>query len=113
MRRVPTCPTCGNAARITDTQYGPRAACCGLWSWGFKPLVDAETHRARRAAHDAFDRLWKSGRLSRGQCYQKLQAIMGMSADECHMARMSRDDALRVVEIVQSGQLLSPLTNDM
>ena len=38
----PTCPRCGELARIDHTQFGPRATCCGMHSWGLKPLKDTD-----------------------------------------------------------------------
>lgn len=38
VKPVPTCPRCGNIAKVEHTQFGPRATCCGLHSWGHKPL---------------------------------------------------------------------------
>lgn len=46
---IPICPKCGREAMVAQTKYGPRAECCGLWSWNMKPLADAKTHEARRA----------------------------------------------------------------
>lgn len=102
---APICPTCGEPARIAATKYGPRASCCGLHSWGYKPLVDPETHAARNAAHAAFDPLWQGRQMSRGEAYRRLQIAMDMTSAECHISLMSADQARRVVEIARSGQL--------
>lgn len=105
-RTAPICPMCGEAARITATQYGPRASCCGLHSWGLKPLVDPDTRRARNAAHAAFDPLWQHRVFSRDEAYRRLSMAMGLSSPECHIAQMSVDQADRVVEIVRAGLLV-------
>lgn len=104
---APICPKCGEPAKIVATQYGPRAACCGLHSWGLKPLVDPETHKARNAAHAAFDPLWRGHTVSRGEAYRILQIAMSMTKAECHISYMDADQARHVVEIVQSGKLLA------
>jgi hypothetical protein len=107
MRFVPpVCPSCGKLATITGTRFGPRAACCGLHSWGFRPLVDPDTHKARNAAHTAFDPLWQSQAFSRGEAYRRLQVAMQMTSEECHIAQMTAAQARRVVEIVQGGMLM-------
>lgn len=49
---APICPSCGQPAKERMTRYGVRHDCCGLWSWGGKPLVDAATHAARRQRED-------------------------------------------------------------
>lgn len=63
----PICPICGERAVRSMTRYGRRHDCCGLWSWGNKPLADAETHAARSEAHRVFDVIWKSGHLPRAR----------------------------------------------
>lgn len=73
------CPKCGNPAVPTQTQYGLRHDCCGMWSWGGKPLADEETHDARKAAHAAFDLLWKSRGWRRSDAYESLAAKMQLS----------------------------------
>jgi hypothetical protein len=103
---APLCPVCGNRAQLSPGQFGTRAACCGLWSWGLKPLADRETHAARIRAHQAFDRLWRGGStLSRDEAYRRLALAMGMSRRACHIAQMSEAQALRVVVIVRAGLL--------
>ena len=97
-----TCPKCGGVAVRTDTQYGQRHDCCELWSWGGKPLVDRRTHEARKAAHAAFDALWKSGAVSRGKAYQLLAKELGVPEAEAHMARMPADLAERVPGAVRA-----------
>ncbi len=95
------CPQCGSRAIVQATQHGRRDKCCGLWSWGGKPLVDAETHELRKAAHEAFDPLWQSRKLTRNGAYALLRKRMGMTPEECHMATMGKDDLRRVPEAVE------------
>lgn len=102
---APLCPTCGKHARCSPGKFGVKAECCGLWSWNHKPLVGRETHRARILAHDAFDALWKRGAVPRSEAYRRLGVVMGLSAADCHIALMTAEQALRVVEIVASGAL--------
>lgn len=92
------CPNCGLPARRIATQYGVRNECCGMWSWGDKPLVDADTHEARKAAHEAFDPLWRSGAMTRAEAYAALRAETGLSEKNCHMARMSAARARRAAD---------------
>ncbi len=88
-------------AKRSQTRFGVRDDCCGLWSWGGKPLTDGDTHTARREAHDAFDNLWRDGRMSRGEAYRLLQGALGLTAEDCHMARMPLEQARRVPQAVQ------------
>ena len=97
------CPQCGTLARRQKTRYGTRNSCgpCGLWSWGDKPLVDAETHEARQAAHEAFDVLWKKEGMNRSEAYRLLAVKMKMPREACHMARMSKETARKVPAAVE------------
>lgn len=101
-RITPTCPACGEPAKLTVTEYGPRHDCCGLTSWAHKPLADRETLDARQAAHAAFDPIWKSGAMSRSAAYRWLSEQTGIPVKQCHMALMDRGQALRVVEICKA-----------
>lgn len=105
------CPTCGGAPKTSEGRFGMKAECCGLWSWKGKPLVSRETHAARIKAHDVFDRLWKSGQVSRGECYRRLQIQMGLSSGDCHIALMTAEQAMRVVEIVAAGWLTEEMAD--
>lgn len=105
--RAPRCPLCGAVAIKENTPYGPKYTHCGLWAWGRHPLVDGATHRARRAAHAAFDPIWQSGRMGRSQAYHALAEALGIDARDCHMKLMSRAMAERVPGIAK--QLLSAL----
>lgn len=100
--KSPVCPKCGRRAYTAKTSYGPRHACCGLWSWDGAPLVDAATHEARKAAHAAFDRLWKDGILSRSQAYRELAKALGLKPEDCHMKLMDAQTAGRVPGIAAS-----------
>jgi hypothetical protein len=95
---IPFCELCVRTAIVKDTRYGERAMCpgCGRWSWGRKPLADAATHAARKAAHAAFDPLWQQGFMTRGAAYRLLQQALGLTEDECHMAIMDRATAVLV-----------------
>lgn len=93
------CPVCGDQVRPVTTRYGLRHACCGLWSWGGAPLVDRDTHDARKAAHAAFDPIWKSGHMSRSQAYAELARRMGLHPKDCHMKLMDAATARRAVEV--------------
>lgn len=97
---APICPICMQPAERTDTRYGVRHDCCGLHSWGGKPLVDADTHAARIAAHAAFDELWKSKTISRSKAYKMLAQEMGISKTDCHISLMTRELAEQVPRAV-------------
>lgn len=98
---IPTCPICGNLAKEQETSYGIRSTCCGLWSWDRFPLVDAETHEARREAHRVFDKLWKFGGLSRSEAYKLLAKELAMEIVECHIKMMSKGMVKQVPDAVR------------
>ena len=98
--KAPKCPRCGGFAVAVETVYGIRHSCCDLWSWGGKPLADEETHRARQAAHAAFDPIWKTGMMPRAEAYRRLAAAMGIPPEKCHMAQMDKTTARRVPQVV-------------
>lgn len=59
--------------------------------------ADTETKQARMQAHDAFDQLWKSGKMGRRSAYKVMQDVMGMSKDEAHIGRFNRDQCLLLI----------------
>ena len=79
-----------------------------------KPLgrpASQVTKRARRAAHDAFDRLWAPGLMnvssrrfsSRGEAYAWLAQELGIDRCRCHIGEMDAQTAQRVVAIVEGS----------
>lgn len=62
-------------------------------------MVDRDTHEARKAAHTAFDPLWREGHVSRSKAYKRLADEMQMSREECHMKLMSVTQARMVPAI--------------
>lgn len=108
-RDIPICPKCGNVAGEAVTQYGIRNQCdpCGLWSWDRYPLVDGETHHARKVAHAAFDHLWRGEGMKRGDAYKLLAAELGLDRRDCHIKLMDKETAARVpaaVERIRKGR---------
>ena len=100
-RRI-VCPKCKKWAQTMHTRFGSRNFCCDLWSWGKgNPLVDATTHDARKAAHAAFDPLWKGSNalISRGRAYKELASRMGLTKYECHMKLMTAEQASNVPDM--------------
>lgn len=126
---APPCGECGKPAGMVGglaiyphradlaAKWFWRCACgayCGVHSGTLKPLgspANAETRKARSAAHAAFDPLWeRRQRLSglskghaRGKGYKWLAAQLGIDAKDCHIGMMDAATARRVVEICRSG----------
>lgn len=99
------CPRCGRAAEQQETHWGMRHACCDLWSWKGKPLVDAETHQARQAAHAAFDILWRELNWDRAVAYEWLADQLGVLEAQAHMRDMDATTARRVAEIMRVAHI--------
>lgn len=94
----PICPRCDSVADKQKTQYGVRYECCGMWAWGEHPLADADTHAARRTAHEVFDTLWKgpTAKFSRSGAYKWLRNELRLTEAQCHMKVMDAATAKRV-----------------
>lgn len=56
-----------------------------------------ETKAWRIKAHDAFDRLWKEGHMSRGRAYRRLARLMG--ADEIHIGEADISTCRQVIDV--------------
>lgn len=52
---------------------------------------------ARAIAHDTFDVLWKSGRMSRTQAYAALARHLRLSKDDCHIKRFGVDQCIETI----------------
>jgi ssDNA-binding Zn-finger/Zn-ribbon topoisomerase 1 len=56
--------------------------------------------RARKAAHEAFDPIWKEGHVSRAAAYTWLQCVMDLTHQEAHMLQFSEEQCAEVVKLV-------------
>lgn len=76
------------------------------------PLANAELRAARKAAHDAFDTLWRrrldGEGMSRGEAYRWLAERLNLPAEECHMGEMTELSVLREVVRVSEQKLGAP-----
>jgi hypothetical protein len=99
------CPECGEKARRSETQYGYRHECCGLHSWGSKPLVSKQVHELRQKFHEAFDPIWKRRLMSRGKAYAALSSATGLPEPECHGARQVSPEKLQ--RLIAAARTLS------
>lgn len=112
------CPYCGAEATFeTGAVIYPHRrdlaskvfwAClpCAAWT-GCHPgtnkrmgrLANAETRQLKMAAHQVFDPIWKSKRMSRTKAYKWLQEQTGLSERECHIGWMSDENLRFVIEL--------------
>lgn len=121
MRDV-SCDYCGQPAeRVTGAEIYPRRPdLAGKTLWRCEPcgayvgchpgtdkplgrLADAELRRAKMAAHAAFDPLWRSGDMRRGQAYRWLAERLGIDSSECHIGMMDAATCRRVAAVCQEA----------
>jgi hypothetical protein len=75
-------------------------AYCGCHGVTTRPLGNpcgAETRRARMAAHEAFDPLWRSRQMDRRAAYSWLSLCMDLDRDKTHIGMMTAAQAWEVV----------------
>lgn len=107
------CPYCGrDAVRASSKEiyrgkdYGPIMICrpCGAYV-GFHDdgrvlgrLANAELREAKKAAHKAFDRLWREKLIRRGHAYRKLRQWLNCGPDENHIGMCDVDQCRIIIE---------------
>lgn len=67
--------------------------------------ADAATRAARVKAHQALDRLWKSGTMSRAAAYRWLATVLELPPEEAHIAKL---DAAQCARVVQAFERFKP-----
>ena len=85
-----------------------RCAPCGAWvgchygtTQPLGRLANAELRKAKMAAHAAFDPLWKSRRMRRGEAYRWLSKELGIPFEQTHIGMFDVETCRRVVEACQ------------
>jgi len=97
------CPKHRERLEHKMTRYGPRLSCpvsgCTVVCWGGSTSTPAayETRQARHAAHMAFDPLWQSNGMSKGDAYKQLSEFMGLSKKETHIGLFDIEQCKLVV----------------
>jgi hypothetical protein len=54
-------------------------------------MADRATRQLRTKAHDEFDKLWRSGLMSRAKAYNWLAASLEIDPSQCHISWLSKD----------------------
>lgn len=106
------CPDCGSRMLLRKSRYGLFYACVtwpacpgahGAHRTTGQPLgvpANKATKAARIEAHAAFDRLWKTGLMSRSAAYRWLASRLGLTADQCHIGRFDEATCRKVVKVL-------------
>lgn len=70
-----------------------------------KPMglpASAGTRKARARAHDAFDRLWRHGLMSRTQAYSWMAKALGVSKQEAHIGSLDAESCGRLCDAMRA-----------
>jgi zinc-finger-containing domain len=129
------CHYCGNPAELVDSEavypsgadYGPLWLCrpCGAYvgthknSKDHKPLgrlANAELRGMRKAAHRAFDPLWRSKmerdkmtkNAARAAAYRWLADQLELDKRACHIGDFDLDQCRKVVEVCTKPETRKP-----
>jgi hypothetical protein len=107
----PRCIECGSETdKATGAQIYPHrpdlkrkhfwlcrcGAYCGCHNNTWRPLgypCGPETRKARMAAHEGFDHLWRGGLMTRSDAYAWLAEAMRLPPEECHIGMMTKAQA--------------------
>lgn len=65
-------------------------------------LANAELRQAKRAAHAAFDPIWRDGHMARTTAYASLARFLGVRLDECHIGEFDYWTCLEVVRFTKT-----------
>lgn len=123
------CPYCGSRAVLTSniSVYGRTYGNGRVWICENFPACDSyvgahadgtplgrlanpELRSWKKAAHRAFDPLWKSSRMTRNEAYRWLQKTMGLTKEEGHIGKFDVDQCRRLIELIDAEELTTTLT---
>ena len=63
-------------------------------------LATKEMKVLKRACHDLFDVVWKTGKLRRNTAYGRLAEALGIPVADCHIGHFETDKLLKALEIL-------------
>lgn len=81
-------------------------AYCGCHPGSTKPLgtpANEVTRKARSSAHNMFDILWRSGRVTRSEAYAWLAQQLELPTHLCHIGMFDAETCWRVVELSKAN----------
>lgn len=106
------CPECGGDMILRSSKFGLFYGCskfpsCRATHGAHKdgrPLgvpADRYTKDLRIAAHDVFDRLWQSQRMTRSEAYEWMRRALSLSPDEAHVGRFDASQCQALIAAVR------------
>lgn len=114
------CPYCNNATELVDSaeiyrrSYGmiylcrPCDAFVGCHRGTTKPLgtpANRKLRKRRIAAHNAFDPVWRSGKVKRKEAYKMLAEYMGIDGGKAHIAMFDEAQCEKVLNFIKEQEL--------
>lgn len=111
------CPSCNKPMIPKLGRFGPFLSCSGFPECDTSIAVnrntgepigtpaDNETRELRKQAHDIFDKLWKSGLMSRDTAYCNIRRWMGLSKDDAHIGMFDATTCQRLIGICRKWGL--------
>lgn len=108
------CPYCGTESQYVDSalvygkSYGMIYLChpCNAWVGVHKGtdkalgrLANSILREWKKAAHSSFDRLWRSGNMTRPNAYKWLSEQTGLTPENCHIGMLDVAECKMVVEV--------------
>jgi len=111
--KIVICAECGSKMVLRDSKYGKFYGCgnyprcqathCAHQKTG-EPMgvpTTKEGKKWRIDAHNAFDTLWKSGKMKRNDAYKWLADAMGITRKECHIGLFDIEQCKRCIDVVK------------
>ena len=65
-------------------------------------LANKELRAKRKEAHQALDKLWQSGLMTRKEAYRLIQVYLGLSEEDAHIAKFSLLRCEQVIDYCNS-----------
>lgn len=65
---------------------------------GNRSSVAQKIFTLRHEGHRAFDRLWRSGAMNRGDAYSMLSSWFHIPLEKCHFSMFTAEQCVRVIE---------------
>ena len=107
-----SCPECGSGMVLRDSWRGlfygcerfPDCRCAHGAHPDGRPLgipADKETKKFRMKAHDWFDRLWRSERMTRKEAYMWMRETMFLTRSQAHIGKFDKKQCMQLIACVQ------------